>query len=102
MSGRSRSIDFTSRAQRDLRQIRYYTLEHWSEAQAVSYIKELSDTFELLLDNPELGKRRDDVRPGVRILRAKKHRILYRMLPDSILIVRIIHGRQDERRIAID
>jgi toxin ParE1/3/4 len=54
-----------------------------------------------LIDNPRLGKTRNDLRPGLRSFPVEKHLILYRVEGDALVVQRIIHGRQDITR-AVD
>jgi toxin ParE1/3/4 len=101
MSVREPRIEFSNRAQRDFTQIRNYSRHQWSEQQATRYMSDLSDRIDLLLQNARLGQAREDLGVGVRSLQDGQHRILYCKLEDVVLVLRILHVRQDERR-AID
>lgn len=48
-----------------------------------------------LIQNPEMGPARDDIRPGLRYLVSGSYLLLYRILGDDIEIVRVVHGRRD-------
>jgi toxin ParE1/3/4 len=50
-----------------------------------------------LAEFPELGRVRDDLRPGVRSWAVGAYLVLYRLEPDGVLIVRILHGARDLR-----
>lgn len=49
----------------------------------------------ILADYPESGRARPEVGEGVRSLVAGKYLILYRIGPDSVDIVRVVHGARD-------
>ena len=42
-----------------------------------------------------MGSPRDNISPGLRALPYRKRCIYYRSLPDSIVIVRVVHGARD-------
>jgi toxin ParE1/3/4 len=81
------------RAERDLLSIGEYSLRTSGAAQAARYIDELEDCCLTLADNPGLGRRCDDVRPGLRRLEHGKHVVFYRQEPGGILVSRILHQR---------
>lgn len=81
------------RAERDLLSIGEYTLRTWGEAQTARYIDELENCCERLADNAELGRRCDEIRPGLRRLEHGLHVVLYRKVRDGILILRFLHQR---------
>jgi len=89
-------------AERDLLSIEY-SLRTWGAAQAAPYIDELQDCCQALADNPGLGRRCDDVRPGLRRLEQGKHVVFYRQEPGGILVSRILHQRMlPDRRLTGD
>ena len=45
--------------------------------------------------HPLSGVARTDIRPGIRHLVAGSYLILYRVEVDSVLIVRVLHGRRE-------
>lgn len=48
-----------------------------------------------LVESPRLGPPRDDIRPGLRYVVVGEYLILYRIIDEGILIVRVVHGRRD-------
>jgi toxin ParE1/3/4 len=91
---------FSRRAERDLLGIGEYTLRTWGEQQAARYINELEKCCQILADNPALGRRCDEVRPGLRRLERGKHVVFYRQEPSGVLISRILHQRMLPDRYA--
>ncbi len=55
-----------------------------------------------LVDEPMLGRSRDDVSPGLRSIPYQSHMIFYRVLPEEVRIVRVLHQRQDARTVVMD
>ncbi len=49
----------------------------------------------ILCSTPEIGRKRDELLPGLRCLPAKRYLIFYRIKNDSIEIVRILSGYRD-------
>lgn len=60
-----RGYHLTPDAQRDILEIRRYTIEHWGKPQAEKYLSAMRQTIGLLAENPALGTPRPDVGAGV-------------------------------------
>jgi len=78
-------------AESDLRSIVRFTMKTWGRAQTKKYRQGLQDCFQLLADNPSLGRSCDLLHPGLRRFEHGKHVVFY--LPDAreVLIVRVLH-----------
>ena len=44
---------------------------------------------------PELGRRRDDLRPGLRMWTVGPYLVLYRIEGGTLFVVRVLHGARD-------
>lgn len=56
-------------------------------------IRQISDTFNLLAGNPDLGIRQDDIRPGLRCKPVRRnYLIFYEIGDDALRILRVLHG----------
>jgi toxin ParE1/3/4 len=88
----------TRTARQDLAEIGRYTERRWGVAQRRAYLAQLDARMDLLVDHPQVGVAREDVRPGYRCLREGRHLIFYRAAADTVEIVRILHQRMDVRR----
>ena len=86
----------------DLLNIGLYTLRTWGEAQTDWDIRQLEDRWQLLADNPALGRSCDEIRPGLRRMEEGKHVVFYREEPGGILISRILHQRMLPDNQALD
>ena len=88
----------TRRADEDLKEIYRYTRRMWGRAQAELYIRGLEQRFRVLADNPLAGIAREDIQPeGLRSVVHHSHVIFYQPQAYGVLIVRVLHGRQDVR-----
>ncbi|MCG8309832.1 MAG: type II toxin-antitoxin system RelE/ParE family toxin, partial [Cytophagales bacterium] len=95
MSGRITTYELSQEADRDLDEIFDYTEAEFGFDRAVAYITQFDVIFEKLLDNPKLGKGRDDIKPGLRSFPKAEHIVFYRILKDRLRIVRVLHGSRD-------
>ena len=69
--------------------------------QAERYHEGLIATLDLLANNPRIARERFEFNPPVRLHAYRAHMIVYVLKTEGILIVRILHGRQDwERHLA--
>ena len=59
------------------------------------FVERIYAAEDLLADFPEIGKARNDVAPGLRKWAVGSYLMFYRVAPDAIEIVRILHGAQD-------
>ncbi len=85
----------TRDAERDLANIADYTIENFGLEQAKNYRDELFNTFKLLTQNPQMGSDFSLAREGVRRHAHRKHSIYYKTTESGILVLRLLHERQD-------
>ena len=78
-------------AEADLKSIVRYTMKTWGRAQAKRYRQELQDCFQLLADNPFIGRSCDSIHPGLRCFEHGKHVVFYISQAQEVLIVRVLH-----------
>lgn len=88
----------TPRAAQDLEDIFDYSADIWGTEQAAAYIRDLHAALKRLLHFPELGRAIDDVKAGVRTLPAGSHLVIYRIRPEVIEVIRVLHKRMDVGR----
>lgn len=85
-------------AKTDLKDIYQYGLRQWGQTQSESYLENLKDHFWSLTEQPLMGVERPELLPGARSLPIESHTLFYRVTPDTLEIIRILHGRQDPQR----
>lgn len=90
-----KKIILSKAADADLEDIFDYTLDEFGVEQAVAYVSGFDEAFEMISENPEIGRERKEIREELRSLVKDKHIIFYRSLNDHVRIVRILHGSRD-------
>ncbi len=91
-------LRLTPLARADLDDIWEYSVKQWNVDQAETYLLALNSTMQLLTEQPELGRRIDDIREGYLKFLAGSHLLIYRVKTDYIEIVRILHKSNDVER----
>lgn len=82
-------------AERDLEEIWSYIAEDASPTTADRLIDAIFTRFELLVEQPRMGRNRPEFGEGVRSFVVESYVIYYRHDRD-VLIARILHGRRDQ------
>ena len=88
-------LKLTPKARADLDAIWEYTVRQWGVDQAETYLASLGKTMQLLADNPGLGTRIDYVKSGYRKFPAASQMLIYRVISNTIEIVRVLHKSMD-------
>jgi toxin ParE1/3/4 len=81
----------SAEAQADIDLIAAYTTDTWGRQQTDRYLGQLEDSFQLLAVNPRMGRPCDATSPGLRRHEQGKHVVYYRLKPEGIRIVRVLH-----------
>lgn len=89
-------------ADQDLEDIFDFTHSEFGFDQAVSYLQKFNVLFSELVQNPEIGKTRDEIKAGLRSFPQTSHIVFYRILKDHVRIVRVLHGSRDIPRFFND
>jgi toxin ParE1/3/4 len=89
------SYRLSALAERDLEEIWSYVAEDASPATADRLIDAIIDRFELLAEQPRMGRLRPEFGSGVRSFAVENHVIYYRY-DEDVLIARVLHGRRDQ------
>lgn len=79
----------------DLENIFDYSIEQFGFNQTQKYISEFDIVFKTLCNNPAKGRKRDEIRKGLRSINKDSHVIFYRVMKTKIHIVRILHHTRD-------
>jgi len=82
-------------AEQDLDEIWSYVAEDANPTAADRLMDAIVDRFELLAEQPRMGRFRPEFGAGVRSFTVKNHVIYYRHEGD-VLIARVLHGRRDQ------
>jgi toxin ParE1/3/4 len=89
-------------AKRDITEVLQYTKERWGNAQARAYGELIKEALVAIANDPERGRARDDVRPGIVALhinqrgRPARHILFYRIgTTGRVEILRLVHDAMD-------
>ena len=89
------AYELSQEADNDLNEIFDYTVDQFGIEQAIRYLGGFENVFENLCNNPKSGRKRDELRKGLRSISNQSHTVFYRILEDHIRIVRILHASRD-------
>ena len=79
----------------DLEEIWLYTVEKWSVQQADRYYNLIFNEINYISKSSTAGKSMEHVRKSYRASKVNSHLILYRVINDTIEVIRILHERMD-------
>jgi toxin ParE1/3/4 len=73
----------------------YVAKESGSVTRADRLVAAITARFTMLARHPHIGRRRDDLRPGLRSFPVRDYVIIYRNEGADVLILHVLHGRRD-------
>lgn len=97
MIANNRQLVVSAEAEDDLYSAWHFGAREWSPEQADRHVRDISEMFERLTENPKLGRKREDLISDLRSTIVRPHVIFYRVLDQSIQIIRVLHERADTR-----
>lgn len=89
------AVLYRPRAEADLSGIWAYTVEEWSESQAISYLEGLDAAIKLLSEHPEIARERKEFSPPVRIFPHRAHLVIYTFNSNTLEVIRVVHARSN-------
>lgn len=89
-------------AEKDISSIYDYTATQHGGEQAIKYLTGLDNSFASLVEHPEIGKIRSEIRLDLRSFIFEHHVIFYRLHHDYVRIVRVLHKSSDMPRFLND
>ena len=88
----------TPAAEQDLAGIWQYTQRQWGVEQAHRYIDALTACFITLARSPKTAPACDHIRAGYRCRSVERHVVYFKIAPNGITVVRVLHERMDAGR----
>ena len=82
----------------DLDGIHEYSIMNFGTVQARSYLSRLHERFEILAQQPMLGRQADHLAPGLRRYEYRSHVAFYVPEVGGVMIVRVLHKSMDVAR----
>ena len=90
-------LSLTLEADQDIVEILQYTRETYGETQAGRYERDLNRAFNRLRSFPEIGRRSSEDGSEREVV-VRHHIVVYRLFPQSLIVLRVVHVRQGSRR----
>ena len=82
-------------ARRKMAEIWRYTADRWGIGQADAYLGQIYSTIARAVELPGIGGPVTGLPPIYRKLKAGSHRVIYRCTADELIVVHVIHERED-------
>lgn len=95
MSQTPSHYELSAEADQDISAILDYTVDEFGLDQAVTYLNDLDRCFAGLVENPEIGRERTEIRPDLRSVTSGRHVVFYRIMTGYIRIIRVLHSSRD-------
>jgi toxin ParE1/3/4 len=86
------------RADQDIIDIYLWGHRRFGPPRAELYHDALMQTFDLIAENPRIARERPQFVPAVRIYPHQSHLVIYGLEGEDVLILRVLHGRQEWER----
>jgi toxin ParE1/3/4 len=87
-------LRFFTAAGQDLKEIWHHIAAENREA-ATRFLLRIEKRIAGLAEFPAMGSPRDDIASGVRALVVGKYLVIYRLMPEGVEIIRVVHGSRD-------
>lgn len=87
-------VRLSRRAVRDIEGIAVYIAQDDPNA-AAEYVDRLQARFQILAENPRMGRDADDFGVDVRAFPIGNYVVFYRAVSGGVLIVRVLHGARN-------
>ncbi len=91
----SRACRITLRASQDIEAIADYLATQSNLTIAERFLSGIDSTFQQIAQFPQMGRKRDELYPGLRSLPYQQYLIFYRLLNEEIEVFRVVSGYRD-------
>jgi toxin ParE1/3/4 len=91
-------LRYTAQALQDFQDIHDYIAQDNIDA-ASDFIERLNERCNELCAMPGIGRKRDDIEPGMRSSAVSEHLIFYRVLDEILEVVHVLHGRRNLEKV---
>lgn len=82
----------------DIKSIRRYTRKKWGAQKAAEYVLQIHKKLEMIRRRPLAGVPRPNAAKSYRAVIVGSHIIFYRLEPDMLEVVRVLHQRMDAQK----
>ena len=91
-------VRLSKQAQADLETIRAYSVAHFGDDVARTYLESFEKTFHLLAEHPRIGILHADFDPPIHSISNGSHRLYYDIIAEEVIVQTILHKATDAKR----
>lgn len=91
----TRLCRITPRASQDIEAIADYLAAQSGMAMAETFLADVDAMLGRIAQFPQIGRKRDELYPGLRSLPYRQYLVFYRLLDDAVEVFRVVNGYQD-------
>jgi toxin ParE1/3/4 len=99
MTNNNRRLVWSPDSENDLVAIWRHGAAEWTEEIADRHLLEIEVACDRLIDEPMLGRPRDELLVGMRSLPVRPHVVFYQISKRTIEVVRVLHQRMDVEQV---
>lgn len=92
----------TPTASRDIETIMDYLAEWASMKTAERFLEKINQKFKALTQFPNLGRKRDELYPGLRSVPLEDYLIFYRSIQGEVEVLRVVSGYRDLKALFVE
>jgi toxin ParE1/3/4 len=86
-------LRLSEEATQDIYELHIYGARTFGTTQADRYVDELGSIMAFLAEYPLMARERTETRPPVRLYPFRGHNVVYRLLGDEMVVVRVLHHK---------
>lgn len=94
-------VIFSPQSRQDLREVFEYIAQDDLDA-SIGFVRRLKQRCFDLGPLPNAGRKRDEIRQGYRSVTEGEYVIIYRLRPDAIEILHVVHAKRDLDKVLKD
>ncbi len=79
-----------------------YLAEKVNVETAEHFLEKIDAKFKLLVKFPQIGRRRDELYPGLRSISLEDYLVFYRLVPEGIEVMRVVGGYRDLEALFVE
>ncbi len=87
------NLKISDAAEFDLENIFEYTFENFGEEKWIEYEYKIQINIEKIINNPQIGHKRNDIPKNYLAWPVEKHFIIYQEVENTVHLVRILHEK---------
>lgn len=91
-------VKISNLAGQDIDSIIDYTIENFGTDAMINHHESLEKCFNTIDNSPKIGLKSDDIIKNYYRFNHRSHVVFYQILPEGVLIVRVLHNSMDVKK----